>query len=445
MRKLILPITLCITMLYTAKAQEKKPEETKAVASSATAATTTTVSKAVDKPQPTFGATIGGFVRTDFIWDSRKSAQVREDHLNLYPLDILKDANGKDLNSSPQSNFLSITSRVNLKITGPDAFGAKTSAFVEGDFFGNFEGSSGLLRLRHANASLDWPKTKLTMGQGWYPQFIPECFPGVANFSTGILFNPFGWATQARITQALSKTTTFGLTIYKDKEFSAVSASGVVNEGSFNSVLPTIHGNLQYKSAKLLIGAGLEYRSLRPRTTITGGTPAVTIENTATVNSVTVNSYAKFTGKKATLKLYGILGQNITQLVMLGGYLGYSTSSEPINEQYKPTKTNAFWFELMSNNAKVAPGLFLGYTVNNGADVQGKTAYARGVTIEKRAVKDVVRAAGRIDFKSGKMRFSPELEYTGANWGTSDKTGKVVGALTNVGNMRVLFSTAFTF
>jgi hypothetical protein len=99
----------------------------------------------------------------------------------------------------------------------------------------------------------------------------------------------------------------------------------------------------------------------------------------------------------------------------------------------------------MSNNPKVAPGLFIGYTVNNGADVQGKAAYARGVTVEKRAVKDVVRASGRIDFKSGKMRFSPELEYTAANWGTSDKSGKVLGTLTNVNNVRFLFSTAFTF
>ena len=38
---------------------------------------------------------IYGFVRTDYIWDTRKSAQVREYNLNLYPLDEVKDANGK--------------------------------------------------------------------------------------------------------------------------------------------------------------------------------------------------------------------------------------------------------------------------------------------------------------------------------------------------------------
>jgi hypothetical protein len=130
---------------------------------------------------------------------------------------------------------------------------------------------------------------------------------------------------------------------------------------------------------------------------------------------------------------------------MLGGYVSVASTSNPIQEDFKATKTNAFWLELMSNNAKVAPALFIGYTVNNGADVAGKAAYARGVALEKRTIKDVVRAAGRIDFKSGKMRFSPELEYTTANWGTSDKMGAVTGDLTKVGNVRFLFSTSYAF
>jgi hypothetical protein len=441
MKKVILSVITCATMLNLAVAQEKKVEEKKADVPAANAAAPAPAAK----PQPVFSTVIGGFVRTDYIWDSRKNVNVRENHLNLYPTDVVKDASGNDLNAVPQSNFLSIVSRINLKITGPDAFGAKTSAFFEGDFFGNTEGSIGLFRIRHANASLDWTKTKLTVGQSWYPQFIPECFPGVANFSTGILFNPFGWVSQAKVTHALSKSTSFALTVYKDREFGSVSATGVGNEPSFNSVLPTIHGNLQYKNAKVLLGLGAEFRSLKPRTTITGGTPAVTVENTGTVNSLTINAYAKYTGKKATLKAYGILGQDVTHLVMLGGYVSTASTSNPIQEDYKATKTNAFWLELMSNDAKVAPALFLGYTVNNGADVQGKASFARGISLEKRTIKDVVRAAGRIDFKSGKMRFTPELEYTAANWGASDKTGAVTGALTNVGNVRFLFSTAYTF
>lgn len=410
-------------------AQEKKEEKKEEVKPAAAA------------PAP--AVVIGGFVRTDFIWDSRKSAQVREDHLNLYPLDEAKDASGKDLNAVPQSNFHSIVSRVNLKITGPNAFGAKTSGFFEGDFFGNFDGSIGLFRLRHANLTLDWDKTKLTMGQSWYPQFIPECFPGVANFSTGILFNPFGWVPQAKLTKALNKNVSFAFTMYKDREFTSVSATGVQNEPVVNSVLPTLHGNLQLKKGKVLAGVGLEYRSLRPRTIITGGTPSQTVANEGKVNSTTLNAYAKITGKKATVKAYGLLGQDVTHLVMLGGYI--SQADGAINENYLPTNTNSAWLEILSNNPKVAPALFLGYSVNNGAKEDGKNAYARGVTLDKRSVKDVTRVAGRIDFKQGKVRISPELEYTSANWGLANKAGKVTGDLTGVGNVRFLLSSVLTF
>lgn len=73
---------------------------------------------------------------------------------------------------------------------------------------------------------MDWTKTKLTLGQSWYPQFV-QVFPGVANFSTGILFNPFGWVPQAKLTKALGKDVSFAFTLYKDREFTTVSATGV--------------------------------------------------------------------------------------------------------------------------------------------------------------------------------------------------------------------------
>ena len=83
-----------------------------------------------------------GFVRTDYIWDTRKSAQVREDQLNLYPTDVSLDGAGNDVNAVGQSNFLSVVSRLGVKVKGPDVWGAKASGTLEGDFFGNFEGSS---------------------------------------------------------------------------------------------------------------------------------------------------------------------------------------------------------------------------------------------------------------------------------------------------------------
>lgn len=103
-----------------------------------------------------------GWVRTEYNFDSRQSAYSREFNLNLYPLDEKLDANGNDINGADASNFLAITSRIGLRFKGPDVWGAKATGNIEADFFGNTElnkssagsGSTGMMRLRHATATL---------------------------------------------------------------------------------------------------------------------------------------------------------------------------------------------------------------------------------------------------------------------------------------------------
>jgi hypothetical protein len=49
----------------------------------------------------------------------------------------------KILMHAGQSNFLSVVSRLGVKAKGPNVWGAKTSGTLEGDFFGNTEGTVG--------------------------------------------------------------------------------------------------------------------------------------------------------------------------------------------------------------------------------------------------------------------------------------------------------------
>jgi hypothetical protein len=63
-------------------------------------------------------------------------------------------------------------SRFGLRISAPAAFGAKIGAVVEADFFGGFPAigtgeNFGQVRLRLANARLDWEKTSIVLGQDW--------------------------------------------------------------------------------------------------------------------------------------------------------------------------------------------------------------------------------------------------------------------------------------
>ena len=380
-----------------------------------------------------------GIIRTDYIFDSRKSATVREDNLNLYPLDEMLDSNGTDLNAVNQSNFLSITSRLGVKVKGPNVWGAKMSGTLEGDFFGNTDASIGLLRLRHAYVNMDWSKTSLTMGQTWYPTFIPEVFPGVANFNTGIMFNPFGWASQVKLKQNFTKEFSGALTAYKEREFTA-PGPGTQNSASINSVLPSLNAVLQYKSKNVLLGLGVEYKSMQPLT--------VSANNIATkekVNSSSIFGYAKYSNDKFHIKAYGISGGNLNNLVMLGGFTG-TTSATGI-QSYDPTKTTAFWLDIASNGKSIAPGLFFGTTKNNGSDTAAGTAaqiYARGIS-GTRIIDNVWRVSGRVDFKKNKFRVSPELEYTTATWGDADLFAKATTNKKDVANFRAMISCAYSF
>ncbi|MEI7597313.1 MAG: hypothetical protein WCK02_16305 [Bacteroidota bacterium] len=115
------------------------------------------------KEEPKFGIKFSGFVKTDAFYDTRQTVNAREGHFLLYPDNILLDALQKDINNQGNFNMLSIQSRLKGAISGPDAFGAKTSGVLEADFFGNT--GSGLddvngFRLRHAFVKMNNPEAE---------------------------------------------------------------------------------------------------------------------------------------------------------------------------------------------------------------------------------------------------------------------------------------------
>ncbi len=68
--------------------------------------------------------------------------------------------------------------RLGLKLEGAKVGRARLSAVMEADFFGGFPGigvgeNFGVVRLRLANARLDWEKTAVTAGQDWMV-FAPQ-------------------------------------------------------------------------------------------------------------------------------------------------------------------------------------------------------------------------------------------------------------------------------
>jgi len=156
---------------------------------------------AQEKASSGFGIALSGFVKTDVIHDSRQTLSLREGHYLLYPKPALPDKDGRDVNGADSFHILSVQTRLQGKITGPDAFGAKTSGLIEAEFFGTSEADINGFRLRHAFLKLNWRKTELLVGQYWHPMFVVESFPDVVSFNTGAPFQPFNRSPQIRLTR----------------------------------------------------------------------------------------------------------------------------------------------------------------------------------------------------------------------------------------------------
>lgn len=400
-----------------------------------------------------WGIKLSGFVRNDAMIDSRQTVNSTEGDIVMYPADISKDNNGVDKNAAASFNMLPISTRVTGTITGPDAFGAKASAILEGEFFGFGNGttSNNVFGLRHAYIKLEWPRTQLGFGQYWHPLYNPECAPSQLGFSGGMPFVPFNRSPQIRLTQKLNNQLSFILAAVTERDFESVipsSTSGVATlttgvnstDGMRNSVVPDLNAQLIYKSAAVLIGAALDYKSLRPALAVGTGSGYV---STKRVNSLAFEVYGKVTAKDFVMKAEYVSGQNMTDLIMLGGYVAYGTVPDI---SYKPTSVSSCWLDICGTGKKVIPGIFAGYTKNKGAsDLGGIASYGRGLSVSGRGIDHVMRVAPRIEFLSGKFKFGAELEVTTAAYGASLTSTHITGSTDVLTNVRGLFVTAYSF
>ena len=394
-----------------------------------------------EQKAPVFGITFSGYVKTDLFYDSRQVVSIREGHFLLYPKGPSYGPDGVDVNAQPTFNILSIQTRLAGRITGPDALGAKTSAYLEGEFFGTSDTDLNGFRLRHAYLKLSWPRSELMIGQFWHPMFVVESFPDVVSFDTGAPFQPFNRSPQVRFTQTFGKV---GLTAtaLSQRDFASNGPDGVSPVYIRNAARPEFNLKLQYASrnearkTETVAGVGGDVMTIAPR--------IVTAAGYATDESVT--SYAamaffKQKWAKWTWKAEAVWGQNLHHLTMLGGY-GVQAVVDEVRQDwaYTPTGTLSVWSEVMTNGARWQTGLFAGYSKNLGApDPITGANYARGPNIG-----EVYRLSPRLLYNVGKMRFAGEVELTAASYGTTDALGQVPDAAF-VRNVRVLFAAYYFF
>lgn len=364
-----------------------------------------------------FGISWSGFVKTDMNYDTRQIVNARENHFSILPAPE-NIVGGKDLNDQSNFNILSIQSRLTGKITGPDFFGMKTSGLLEGAFFGNSDATTGEFRLRHAFVKLSNDKIEILMGQYWHPMFITASFPGVYSFNTGVPFQTFSRNPQVRLTT--KGAVKFMATIFTERDFKTRGAS-VSQSG-----MPQVHAQLQFGSAdKVLGGVGINHKTARP---------ALGEEN---LNSTAFIGYLRANLGEVTWKVQSTYGQNMTDLLQVGGF-GTNSKGEFINN-----KTFSAWSEFNGDfTESVEWGIFGGITKNGG--------FGEAVTFNSSngflgTVESAFRVSPRIGWKSGKLILGIEGEYTNAQYGSIDGNGDIVTSGDAVNNFRLLTTAIYKF
>jgi len=420
-------------------------------------------SQAVEKKEPLFNVKFSGMIKTDFIFDSRQTVNLREGSLLFYPEPVKPDAEGNDLNAKSNFNILAVQTKLTLTATGPDAMGAKTSGLIEAEFFGNVNPNINVFRLRHAYIKLNWPKTELLIGQYWHPMYEAICNPEVISADAGLPFKVYARNPQLRLSQNIGNLKVI---------FSAMTQIDFVSNGPDgpnpkylrNSILPELNFQLQYlkkddiKGTEFLVGASVDYLLLTPslsseivlQKSIDSVKNGVVVHYDAITATYQTNSHAQgisgtlFTKIKLpqiTFKLGGVYSGNGYALSMIGGYAVKSiTDSNKRFVDYANIRTLATWMDISTNGTKWQAGAFGGFSRNLGAGTEVIGPYfSRGSNIDY-----LYRISGRFIFIANKLRFGPEIEYTVAAYGQINEKGFVYNSK-EVGNLRILLGVVYFF
>ena len=146
-----------------------------------------------------FKLSIGGFVKLDYAYNSVDFGNSGA----LIPGNGAVPKTTSVAGQSDQSIFTARQSRFWLKVAGPDFVGAKTSALIEVDFYGDpaAAAESPQIRMRQAWGSIDWANTGVLFGQA-YDIFGPM-IASTVDFRSGAAFgNPNNpRVPQLRLTQ----------------------------------------------------------------------------------------------------------------------------------------------------------------------------------------------------------------------------------------------------
>lgn len=358
-----------------------------------------------------------GFVRADLFTDSYKGLNSASDQFYLFPLYEGKDAEGQQVNSQQSADLVLMGTRVGLKAYGPDLFGAKVVANIEGDFAGKPSSVTGVVRLRQANVKFSWNNSLLTVGQTWHPLWTGGIYPTVGSLNTGAPFQPFNRSPQIRFDYTY-KSLNLTLAGISEYQYLSYGPLGKTDHYHRNAVLPEIFGGLEVNKGIGTLGTGMSYKIIHPQIT--------TINNFiahSTNASKVIVVYGQLKPGLFTFKAKASIAENSSYLLMPGGY-GVSAVDDITGDfTYTSYKSTSFFINGVYGKEWQIGG-FAGYFLNMGtrdALVEiAENGNVPNVFGLKPEIQSIYRLSGHVARNYKNLRVILEFEHTLAEYGIDD-------------------------
>jgi hypothetical protein len=300
--------------------------------------------------------------------------------------------------------------------------------------------------LRHAYFNFDWGKNKVLVGQTSHP-FFGEVSPQILNLNTGSPFQPFGRAPQIRYRHNSGALQLQAAAVWQSQFKShGPTADDGTGKGNArnqyphkNSNIPELALGLDYKANGWIAGVGIDLLSIAPRTKAIGAEDK-TYKVDERLTTVSYEAHLKYQKDKLFFAAKSVLGSNFTHTSMLGGYGIKAEDAKTGEREYTPFRNSSNWINIVYGK-KWKPGVFLGYIKNLGTadDMISSTVYGTGTNIDQ-----LWTATFELTYNVPHWKIGAEYNYTSADYGKTQKNGKVTDTHA-VGNNRLVLSATYSF
>ena len=378
-------------------------------------------------------AEIYGFVRNYFTYDSRSCVQSNEGLFNMLPNDIKPGTNGEDLNAIPSVRFLSMTTRFGLNITGPEIWGAKSTAKIESDFCGASSGTAFNLRIRQAYTKLAWEHSDLLVGQAWHPM-AGDLMPEVFSLATGAPFNPFNRSPQVRYNYTPVKGLSFTAAALYQYQYGSVGLDGKTsNTYSRYALVPELFVGVTAKGKHLTGMLGANASTIAPRVTAND----MLVDERLVSYSFMASGSLKVDDLSVRAK--AVYGQNTSHMQQPTGFGIVETFDNGVNN-YENMQLGSAWITMMYGK-KLRYGFFAGWLKNYGS--AGKD-YKSLVVRNNLGMDQAYRFSPIVTYKVENMQIGLEYEHTATAYGDYQPSGMVTNTHW-VANNRVCMMVKYDF